>query len=150
VSFYPIHAVEANYWKGQCIGATTIDDQPYFDSIDYSNYLLNLIGDRIFPGGHKLEEEFHVQPYIDTNPQRPDDCKGWMAHRINDCAILQDNTEAAILQYYEHVRMHQNCIIVPFGPAPLCAAVTTQNVPCGHELFMGYGIGIGWTHGCPK
>ena len=95
VSFYPIHAVGANYWKGQyCMGATDPDDQEYFETVPHSNYLLNLIGDRIFPGGQRLVETFAVQPYIDTNPNnnhnRPDQ-PGWMAHMVNDCVTTSPN-----------------------------------------------------------
>ncbi|KAI2512782.1 hypothetical protein MHU86_1570 [Fragilaria crotonensis] len=161
VSFYPIHAVGANYWKGHyCIGATDPDDQEHFETVHHSDYLLNLIGDRIFPGGQRLVETFAVQPYIDTNPNnnnnnRPDQ-PGWMAHLVNDCATItrvpqllvdarHGNAETtAVVEYYNKVVKGQNCVLVPFGSAPMCAAVTTRDVIQGEELFVGYGYGY-WS-----
>ena len=154
VSFYPVHAVGVNHWKGKyCIGATDSEDQEYFQSVDHdSSYLLNLIGDRVFPGEQRLVETYAVQPYIDTNPtkknDRPDQQPGWMAHMVNDCAstdllqlLLQEenNAESTALEYYKQVVKGQNCVLVPFGPAPICAAVTTKDVAKGDELFVGYG-----------
>lgn len=141
VSLYPVHSV------GVVIGdefraATSTDDQHYFEERSYeTGYRINLIGNRLFPGGFKFDGTQQV-PYIDTNPDNPDR-PGWMAHLINDCATVSVNgenmAEKTILKYYETVSQRCNCLIVPFGPAPLCAAVTTQTVAKGEELFLSYG-----------
>lgn len=83
-------------------------------------------------------DTFNALPYIDTNPNRNEKA-GWIAHLINDCAIIEHNSEACILEYYKKVSQSQNCVIIPFGPAPLCAAVTIEDVYEGDELFVSYG-----------
>lgn len=47
--------------------------------------------------------------------------------------------EDSVVEYYRLSRTRRNCVHVPFGPAPLLAAVTTRKVTKGEELFTTYG-----------
>merc|ERR1712048_895294 len=58
---------------------------------------------------------------------------------VNDGATCMAPDEAALITYYETSMARKNCVLVPFGPAPLMAYVTTRDVRDGEELLTTYG-----------
>jgi hypothetical protein len=76
--------------------------------------------------------------FVNVNMDRPD-VPTWLGHRVNDGAVVESNTEAGVLDYYEKSRQAKNCVPVPFGPSPVLATVTTCQVKKGDEIFTSYG-----------
>ena len=53
--------------------------------------------------------------------------------------MCADASEAEVVRYCETSRAGKNCVLVPLGPAPLMAYVTTRSVGVGEELLTTYG-----------
>jgi hypothetical protein len=76
--------------------------------------------------------------YLDVNPNR-DVSPAWVSQYINDGAIMTENTEAGVSDYYKKSTANKNCIHIPFGPSPILATVATKKIKKGEELFTSYG-----------
>ncbi len=139
VGFYPVHGIGAEFEDGSyvCCG-TTSEDQTHFDGIKdlKSNYIQYLIGSRKL-GGADFGED--TQLFVDVNPSRADASGCWNGHLVNDGAIMTENSEQGMLDYYTASQKSKNCVHIPFGPSPLIAVVTTKKVKKGQELFTTYG-----------
>ena len=77
---------------------------------------------------------------VDANPSRVP-VSGWLAHYVNDGAAMSpdDDSPAAVQDYLEASMAKENCILIPFGSAPLIACLTVRAVPAGAELLTTYG-----------
>ena len=137
VALYPVHTMGINLFQGGSEWvALDSSDQDYFMAAsenDLPNYSLFLLGNRV------EEAKFDGTMIVDCNPNRRD-LTGWLAHRINDGAMMTENSEDGILQYLEESLSKQNTAIAQWGPSPLLAAVTTTDVREGEELFTPYGL----------
>lgn len=138
VSLYPVHATGINFFDDGSSYWITLDeeDEKYFfkdtEGEKEANYLVYLLGNR------SPEEGLNGAPFVDANPNRSPR-PGWLAHYINDGAIITSNSERGVLDYLESSSAKENCAICPFGPSPLMAAVTTIDVKKGEELLTSYG-----------
>lgn len=151
ISFYPIHAFGIQLDGGPEDGSSQMimqsldkNDQSYFQSEEGSKgiYRLSLPMDyQILASDLELmtTSVFGQAPWlvVDINPNRPL-VSGWMAHLINDGAKLKENSQQSILEYYEASLERHNCRLIPWGPTPMAAAVTTKPIDKGQELFTCY------------
>jgi len=139
IGFYPVHGIGAEFEDGSyiCCGITSAD-QSHFDEIKdlKSNYIQYLIGSRQL-GAADFGE--NTQLFVDVNPSRIESSGCWNGHYVNDGAILSENSEQGMLDYYTASQRFKNCVHIPFGPSPLIAVVTTRKVKKGEELFTTYG-----------
>jgi hypothetical protein len=138
VGFYPTHCIGVA--TEQSSPYVTLDpiNQEYFDNDQDSNYMQFIVGSRPLLGTD-VAQAFQGNPiFIDANPNLPIH-PGWVGHLVNDGAIVSENTEAGLLKYYKNSKLVNNCVNIPFGPSPIVATVTTQNIPQGAELFTSYG-----------
>ena len=139
IGFYPVHGIGAEFEDGSyvCFGISS-EDQAHFDGIKdlKSNYIQYLIGSRKL-GAADFGE--NTQLFVDVNPSRADSSGCWNGHLVNDGAIMSENSEQGMLDYYDASRRCKNCVHIPFGPSPLIAVVTTHKVKKGDELFTTYG-----------
>lgn len=137
VSFYPVHTMGCNLFRGgsEWVALDDTDQEYSMSTVEHNgpNYALYLLGNR------PPEAEYDGTMIVDCNPNRPD-IPGWIAHRINDGAIIEENTERGILSYLEKSMQKQNVVISPWGPSPLLAAFTTKDICKGEELFTSYGV----------
>jgi len=130
VSWYPVHG----FWWGDENGwdMVTLDGHE-FDSSGYSMFLL---GNRDILGYESLGSG---ELFIDADPNRQSPA-AWQAHYLNDGSCMMDkNTDESVKRYYETSYSRQNVLLLPVGPAPLIAAVTTRSVRAGEELHTCYG-----------
>lgn len=145
VSFYPAHTI--GIILGDSIRRISRNDsgsmceqQQEEDETTASNqtYLHHVLGSRpLFKvdiagdlGGDSI--------FLDVDLSQPERT-GFASHRINDGATVMANSEDGVLAYYCASRRSKNCVIVPFGPSPLLATVTTKKLKKGEELFTTYG-----------
>ena len=141
VSFYPVHGIGVE-WGGSAsnVAIASLDslDQDYFQSEqDDNNYRQYLIGNRPLVGYANITKSTPPM-FIDVNPNRPLQ-SGWMSHCINDGAVVQQNTEQGVLDYYKESLKRQNCLQIPFGSvAPLMATVTTRDIQGDEEFLTSY------------
>ena len=146
VSFYPVHTLgvtvdgSVNYSvtlekNGEEQAADGTDDDANDNNVANSAYTLNLLGQRPVAGVNLEKYHEDIRSFADVKTSRPI-IKGWMAHFINDGAIVTKENDT---MYYENSLSAQNCVIAPFGPAPVLVAVTTKSVNKGEELFASYG-----------
>lgn len=156
VSLYPVHAMGISFnlegddatrdqnAKQGSVWAFGDEDEDYYQ--DYftreaagepgPNYLAYLLGHR------PRESDFHGAVFVDANPDRPP-CPGWLGHLVNDAATIVDDdgpSVDAVSSYLRTTASRENCAIVPFGPSPLLATVTTRPVARHEELFASYGV----------
>ena len=138
ITFYPMHCLGVDFGESS-VRVSRDENKAYFaeESLDYvPDYVLNLLGSRPIPS---LPPQLATTTlFVDVNPSRDDD-PGWLSHYINDGAIVAANSEAGMLQYYKYSADARNCVIVPFGPAPLMVTVATKDIRKGQELFTSYG-----------
>jgi len=136
IGFYPVHGIGAEFEDetSVCFGGTQ-DDQNYFDKIQKSDYTLFLVGSRRL-GNADFED---ASIFVDVNPNRANQSVCWNGHLVNDGAVLSENSERGMLDYYVASHKKRNCVHIPFGPSPLLALVTTKKVKKGEELFTTYG-----------
>ena len=130
VTFYPVHALGVHFRDGSCFysGHHEVTSQ----------YVMNLIGNRPILDSIDLENDFDGMGFVDADPERKV-APAWLCHRINDGAIIEDNTPESVMEYYHKSLVRQNILFLPFGPAPLVAAVATRGIAKGDELFSCYG-----------
>jgi hypothetical protein len=138
VGFYPTHCIGVA--TEQSSPYVTLDpvNQEYFDNDQDSNYMQFIVGSRPLLGTD-VAQAFQGNPiFVDANPNLPIN-PGWVGHLVNDGAIVSENTEAGLLKYYKDSNLVNNCVNIPFGPSPIVATVTTQDIEKGGELFTSYG-----------
>ena len=141
VGFYPVHGIGAEFDDGSstCCGMTPEDQEHFYEIQNFggqSNYIQMLIGSRRL-GTADFGED--TQLFVDVNPNRKDSTGSWNGHLVNDGAIVSENSEQGMLDYYTASQRSKNCVHIPFGPSPLLAVVTTRKVKKGEELFTTYG-----------
>jgi hypothetical protein len=138
VAFYPVHAIGADFGSSSVsVGATPADQDFFNNGLDgrVTNYVQYLVGSRAI-GTADFGD--YCRLFIDANPSRRDEI-GWLSHRTNDGATVLENSAKGMLDYYAESRERKNCIIIPIGPAPLMATITTKNIDKGQELLTTYG-----------
>jgi len=156
VSFYPVHGIGVDLGgPNVAIASLEEQDQFYFDHPDNNNneespnYRQYLLGNRPLNGyyfssdsldsSNNDNQKLPLQKlFIDINPQRPLH-PGWMSHCLNDGAVVEEYSKQGVVTYYKVSFQQQNCLQIPFGPAPIMATVTTRTVQAGDELFASYG-----------
>jgi len=162
VGFYPVHAIGLERFDTNVIVTATPQDDDYFNPVDDDddeegdeddntvspchNYLHYLIGSRPLCGfqvassaqQQNNDDDDGSVLFIDVNPARAI-APEWIGHCVNDGAIVRTNSEEGLLEYYRQSSQKKNCVAVPFGPAPIMAAITTSKVQKGDELFTTYG-----------
>lgn len=144
VTFYAVHGLGYD-----CDDGDGDSSSLFFSSKDESNingecgdYVLNLLGSRPLlstPSGHPVNFGEGCHLIVNTDPNR-DRIPGWLGHMINDGAAMRNgSTEQDILRYYQDTSFARNIVLVPFGMAPLVAAVATRRIAPGEELLTSYG-----------
>jgi hypothetical protein len=140
ISLYPVHGLGVDFGESSMVMGLDPSDQDYFDNNPKDDYLLYLIGSRPLGKTTKMADVFGDAPlFVDFNPSRGPTTPHWLSNYINDGAIVGTNTEQGILDYYQRSRELKNCVLVPFGPSPIMASITTRDVLKGEELFTTYG-----------
>lgn len=146
VGLYPTHCIGIAMEESSPYVTLDVVNQNYFDSdhqgdsntMSRSNYMQFIVGSRPLLGVN-VAQAFEGYPiFIDTNPNQPVQ-PGWVAHLVNDGAIVTENSEAGLLEYYTQSNLRNNCVNIPFGPSPIVATVTTKALQRGEELFTSYG-----------
>jgi hypothetical protein len=116
------------------------NDREYFgvNPPDASSYL-HATDQPIFNRPSLLADQMKDSPlYLDVNPNR-EVSPAWVSQYINDGAIMPENSEAGVMEYYLKSTQKKNCIHLPFGPSPIIATVATKKIKKGEELFTSYG-----------
>ena len=149
IGFYPAHMIGINV--GESIEKVSIDsgtgqikyeskeseDSSYSYSTDQS-YLIHILGNRKLMKTDIQQDLGGETIFIDVDLGQQEQ-PGFISHRINDGATVTTNNQEGVLEYYQASRRAKNCVLIPFGPSPLLAAVTTKKVNKGDELFTTYG-----------
>jgi hypothetical protein len=142
VAFYPAHILGMEKDESICrvsLNDATglpdmLDEEDDDDNTDQA-YLHHLLGSRpLMNTGVDLFGGL----FVDVDMEKTD-VPGWVGHRVNDGAVVTENSEEGVLTYYRSSRAAKNCILVPFGPSPVLAAVATRKTQKGEELFTSYG-----------
>ena len=132
LTFYPVNAMGVNFADG----SSFVHSRQGHDHTT-SAYIMTLVGNRpIF--GIDVENDFDGMGFVDADPSRQV-TPAWQCHYINDGAIVAHNSPESVMEYYTASLKAQNAIFVPFGPSPLVAAVATQDIEKGQEIFTCYG-----------
>jgi hypothetical protein len=141
ISFYPVHVLgieydDVNNIRSQYVSLT--EDYVPDKENSYRLYLLGqrpLIGNDVsFSGGDGC------RVYVDVDKNCQSDTSGWLSHYSNDGTVVKGLSETDMLDYYQQTKEHRNCVLIPFGPAPIMATMTTRKVAKGQELFTSYGV----------
>lgn len=146
VGLYPAHRLGVEFTDGGSEYRTVHEeDRAYFDddAHDDNNYLHFLLGSRPLLGRDVVTTDtlFGAATdalFCDVDPRRAV-VTPWTAHCVNDGAVVESYDEDGALRYYARSNASKNCVIIPFGPAPLLAACTTKKIRPGDELFTSYG-----------
>lgn len=140
ISLYPVHGLGVDFGESSMVVGLDQRDQDYFDNNPKDDYLLYLIGSRPLGKTTNMADVFGDAPlFVDANPTRGPTTPHWLSNYINDGACVGTNTEQGIVDYYQLSRELKNCVLVPFGPSPIIASITTRDVSKGQELFTTYG-----------
>ena len=138
VGFYPTHCLGVAMERSSPYVTLDSDNQEYFNNDQQSNYMQFIVGSRPLLGTD-ITKLFEGNPiFVDTNPNQPI-IPGWVGHLVNDGAVVRENTETGLLQYYTESNRRNNCVNIPFGPSPIVATVTTRALSKGDELLTSYG-----------
>lgn len=143
ISFYPVHTIgidfdgsaENRLFSIDSAGETQERRQEIEDD---QAYLHNILGKRLLMNADIINTLGGQSIFIDVDLGQGDS-PSFVSHRINDGAIVMENTHDGVLKYYQESRKAKNCVRIPFGPSPLLATVTTKKVSKGEELFTTYG-----------
>lgn len=130
-SLYPVHVIGCS--SDSVYHPSHESDHHFFSSKELQRYWIDLPVDASFGLASWAEDA-----WIGANPHRPLHA-GWTGHLVNDAAVCNAPTYAAIAQYYSNANQQSNCLMCPFGPAPIFCWVTTRRVEAGEELFGLYG-----------
>ena len=145
VAFMPVHGIGMDNLLGD--GASTLvvlddADGAYFDSVaacpPYRQCLPGRPARGLFFLAPELDAPDRTPAWIDANPARPL-TPGWAGSLVNDGARCDAPDEASVVAYYAASAARKNVALVPVGPAPLMAYVTTRAVREGDELLTTYG-----------
>lgn len=142
ISFYPAHIIGMDI--GESVRRVSLDalgrthEQHEEDDTSNQDYLHHILGKRPLMKADLAKDLGGQTLFVDVDMSRPE-LPGWSSHRINDGATVLENSEDGVLTYYRASRKAKNCVLVPFGPSPLLATVTTKKVGKGDELFTTYG-----------
>ena len=142
IGLYPVHGLGIDFGDSSLLLGMDPTDQEYFDSDEATNaYQHYVIGSR--PLGGLVEKATALLGtdatiYLNANPNK-EVVIPWTGHLVNDGAVVHENNEDSIVEYYRRSRQAKNCVCVPFGPSPFMAAVTTRDVAQGEEFFTSYG-----------
>jgi hypothetical protein len=146
IAFYPVHTLGIDI--GEFIQKVSINEtgqlQHEIESLEDKDssskdqsYLIHVLGNRpLMKADIRQELGGTIIVDVDLNQQEQ---PGFISHRINDGATVAADSVEEVLEYYRSSRRAKNCVIVPFGPSPLLATVTTKKVQKGDELFTTYG-----------
>ena len=136
VALHPVHRVLQPMPDGQVAGAImSEEDDAYFrssagvsdDEFAYRQVAYGNIYSHVDPN---RPEAF----LLDANPTQPD-IAGWLAHRINDGAVLSPGaSDTAIADYYQASSAARNVCAVALC-VPLLGFVTTAPIAAGEELL---------------
>ena len=145
IALYPVHGIgrENHFESGQAAFLAADEHSEYFDTASetpaYRQYLL---GERslLF-----LRASVSAPIFIDCNPNAPI-VPGWGGLLVNDGSACTSGSEAEVVRYYVESKRRKNVALVPFGPAPLMAYVTTRRVDEGEEFATTYGADF-WLAG---
>jgi len=141
VSLYPAHALGV---EQSTSFVSLSSDESYFQAHSSQNSgYLHCTDQPIFKRTSLLSKAFSdvddtTPLYLDVNPTKTT-VDGWLSQMINDGAIVKENSEEGVSDYYRETKFTKNCIHIPFGPSPIMATVTTKKVKKGQELFTTYG-----------
>ncbi len=137
LTFYPVHALGLNFRDG----STYLHSREGHDHIKFV-YVLSLVGNRPIMG-IDLDEGFDGMGFGDAIPDDPDRASSpaWQCHRINDRAVISENTPESAMEYYHASLGRQNAAFLPFGPSPITVAMATKDIPAGQDIFTCYGRG---------
>ena len=146
ISLYPVHGIgrDNHFADGQAAFLAADEHGDYFDTSEVPAYRQYLLGERslLF-----LPASSSAPIFIDCNPNAPL-VPGWRGSLVNDGAACTGGSEAEVVRYYVESKRTKNCALVPFGPAPLMAYVTTRRVEAGEEFSTTYGADF-WLAGAP-
>jgi hypothetical protein len=146
IAFYPVHTLGIDI--GESIQKVSIDETGQFkheiesaededSSSKDESYLIHVLGNRpLMKADIRQELGGTIFVNVDLGQQEQ---PGFISHRINDGATVAANSVEGVLEYYRSSRTAKNCVIIPFGPSPLLATVTTRKIKKGDELFTTYG-----------
>ena len=143
VGFYPAHTLGLEIGGTELFVANQMSDKAYFEENPPggSSYL-HATDQPIFNRPSLLAElgpDLKDSPlYLDVNPTR-EISPAWVSQYINDGAIMLDNSEAGVSEYYSASKAKKNCVHIPFGPSPIMATVATKKIKKGEELLTSYG-----------
>mmetsp|Transcript_70163 Transcript_70163/g.116552 ORF Transcript_70163/g.116552 Transcript_70163/m.116552 type:complete len:262 (-) Transcript_70163:101-886(-) len=136
IALYPVDAIgRDDEASGRFLRAASADDVAEFNKLER-------------PAAYRLYLERETGLCVDANPTRPQ-CDGWLAHLINDGCMCRTDAPDEVSDYLQASLSRQNCCFIPFGTAPLLAAVTTQPVRKGDELLTSYGVSY-WVGDMPN
>jgi len=144
ISFYPVHALGVETGdNSESLFTYLNSDQEYFQNHpSTSSCYLHCTDQPIFKRSsivHEIAQELKDTPlYLDVNPNRKI-ISPWVSQFINDGALVECNSERAVLDYYKATKSKKNCIHIPWGPSPIIVSVTTKKVKKGEEFFTSYG-----------
>uniref|UniRef100_A0A7S2XZ27 SET domain-containing protein n=1 Tax=Fibrocapsa japonica TaxID=94617 RepID=A0A7S2XZ27_9STRA len=148
VSFYPVHVLGMDrddgsrpirvMWNSETGQPRKVEDEDQINDKNEGSYLHHLLGSRPLMKTSIADLGHDISLHIDVDTTYPD-APGWVSHRINDGAIVSENSEEGCLKYYQESRDAKNCVHIPFGPCPVLATVATRKVRKGEELFTSYG-----------
>ena len=143
ISFFPVHTLGINL--GDSIRRVSMDTTgPTYEqqeedaAFNDQSYLLNILGSRPLMKADISQDLGGESIFLDVDITQPESI-GFDSHRINDGATVSTNSEDGALAYYQASRRAKNCVIVPFGPSPLLATVTTRKIKKGDEILTTYG-----------
>ena len=125
-ALYPVDALGLDVADGSMQLAVSSDDADYFSGLEC-------------PASYRLLIHEESGLCIEANPERPL-FDGWLGHMINDGDLCRAAAPEEVSRYRQASLARQNCVFVPFGTAPLVAAVTTRPVRAGGELLTSYGL----------
>lgn len=141
VCLYPVHAIgrEKHFDSGETAFLSSDEDSLHFDLVgDAPGYRQFLIGQRPLFSLSAKHTTSKTPIFIDVNPKTAR-TPGWQGSLVNDGDVCISSSEDEVKRYYQTSRAKKNCVLVPMGPAPLMAYVTTRAVDPQEELLTTYG-----------
>lgn len=132
-ALYPVHGIGVDTPSGEVDLLASVGDMDFFEGIERSEYRVNLPHDGC------------THLCVDCNPTKPV-VGGWEASFVNDACVCESEQPEDVERYLAQSVAGANCALVPIGPAPLMACVTTRRVEAGEELYASYGPSY-WTAG---
>ena len=145
VCFYPVHGIgrEKFFPTGDAAFISSERDSAHFDAVgDAPAYRQYLIGRRPL---FSVPEEYtssETPIFIDVNPNTAR-TQGWQGSLVNDGCVCASWDEDEVVRYYKTSYERKNCVLVPFGPAPLMVGgrrwvevYSSRGVACVRERLV--------------